>query len=763
MEPAGPDRDPSPYEPETLEPYWQRRWEEARCFESLGDGSRPRFFNFDGGPFPNGPLHMGHVRTFTLGDVMARYQRMRGRDVLYCLEFDAFGLPNELAARERGVSPEELTRANIELISGQMRAMGLSYDWRHVHVTCDPKYYRWTQWLFLKLHEAGLIYRAPALLNWCPRCETTLANMQVEDRRCWRCDGRVEQRPLTQWFVRLEQYSDVLFESLSELDGWSDPVRHLLRGFIGPTRGVEIDFEVVGRPDRRLTAFVTEERGPERIAALALDPEHPILDELLAERPRARQEMERFVAELRAVPRKPKRRRDEGDDPEPVAADTGIRCRHPVTGAEVPVYAASFVDPHFATGVEVIDPSPTAGQSRDRDLAERFRLDGGKPVRSWPPERLRRALHFRVRDWLVSRQRSWGTPIPMILCESCGVVPVPAEDLPIELPADLFTPADPERGYGLAGHPDFPDVPCPRCQRPARRETDTLDCYFDVIWCFLACATRLDDDFRFRPQDFHRWMPVDWFHNGMDSFFYAHLYRFLGRVLYDLGFLEEPEPMRRYHGHDAVLRDGRKMSKHHGNVVAPDEILASHGADVLRVHVLWSANPLKSVEWSAEHLERARRFLLSVWDLVVPTAGVVREGFQGWELPPVKGAAAGLARFLRRTAQRVTVFLEDYRYNACLEELNVLLKRMRSFARQRFGAHDDGTPREVGAGAIGDRVPREDAAVFAAAVRCVVLQLTPFAPHLGEELWHRIGGEGLAATAHWPPAPTLPRRAGGGR
>jgi leucyl-tRNA synthetase len=325
MEPAGSERDPARYDPETLETYWQRRWEETRCFESQGDGRRPRFFNFDGGPFPNGPLHMGHVRTFTLGDVMARYQRMRGRDVLYCLEFDAFGLPNELAARERGVSPEELTRANIDLISGQMRAMGLSYDWRHVHVTCDPRYYRWTQWLFLKLHQAGLVYRAPALLNWCPRCETTLANMQVEDRRCWRCEGRVEQRPLTQWFVRLERYSEILFESLSELDGWSDPVRHLLRGFIGPTRGAEIDFEVVGRPDRRLTAFVTGERGPEQIAALALDPEHPALDDLLAERPRGRQEMERFVAELRAVPRKPKRRRDEGDDPDPIAADTGVR------------------------------------------------------------------------------------------------------------------------------------------------------------------------------------------------------------------------------------------------------------------------------------------------------------------------------------------------------------------------------------------------------------------------------------------------------
>lgn len=746
MEPTAPGGDRAGYDPATLEPLWQRRWEEARCFESRGDCGRPQFFNFDGGPFPNGPLHMGHVRTFTLGDVMARYQRMRGRDVLYCLEFDAFGLPNELAARERGISPEQLTRANIERISGQMRRLGLSYDWRHVHVTCDPRYYRWTQWLFLRLYDAGLIYRAPALLNWCPQCETTLANMQVEDRRCWRCDGRVEQRPLTQWFVRLERYSEVLFESLSELEGWSDPVRHLLRGFIGPTRGVEIDFEVIGEPDRRLTAFVQADVGPERIAALAMDPEHPLLAELLAERPRGRQEIDRFVAELRTIPRRPKRRRDGGEEIDPVGADTGIRCRHPVTGAEIPVYAASFVDPHFATGVEIVDPSP-GGDGRDREFAERYGLavDDGERVAAWTEDRLRPALHFRVRDWLVSRQRSWGTPIPVVFCDGCGVVPVPPEALPVELPADLFEPADPNRGYGLANHPTFRDVPCPRCGRPARRETDTLDCYFDVIWCFLACATRLDDGFRFQPEDFHRWMPVDWFHNGMDSFFYAHLYRFLGRVLFDLGFLEEPEPMRRYHGHDAVLRDGKKMSKHHGNVVAPDRILETHGADTLRVHVLWSANPLKSVEWSDEHLERARRFLISVWELIVPLADRVRDGFRGWELPTSKGPAGGLARFLRRTAERVTVFLEDYRYNACLEELNVLVKRMRSFAQQRLG--EDRQP-----------IDPDDAAVFAAAVRCTVLQLTPFAPHLGEELWRRIGGEGLAATAEWPRGPELPPR-----
>ncbi|HSK79272.1 MAG TPA: class I tRNA ligase family protein, partial [Thermoanaerobaculia bacterium] len=462
---------------------------------------------------------------------------------------------------------------------------------------------------------------------------------------------------------------------------------------------------------------------------LAAAPGHPEIEDLLAGRPAARPVRE-FLERLRSEPLGRARRQREDQEASErglEGVDTGIRVIDPLTGAVLPVFVARFVDPHFATGIEIGRPGAS---ERDAEFA---RLHGIRP-----PERssagprhggVRNVTHFRVRDWLVSRQRSWGTPIPILYCETCGVVPVPDRDLPVLLPKALAE--EPPGRYGLRNYPEFVHASCPRCGRDARRETDTLDCYFDVVWCFLACSTRLDDSFAFRAEDFAPWMPVDWFHNGLDSFFYAHLYRFLGRVLFDMKILAHPEPVRRYSGHDAVLSAGRKMSKHHGNVVAPDIILDQVGADVLRVHILWAARPLKSMEWSDTHLERARRFLETVWDLVGERAGLVRE--HGAGEPPAKGSARSqsLERLLARTVERVTVFLEDYRYNACLEEINTFVKTLAGFAR--------------GLGA--DPVDR---AAFARSARLLVLLLSPFAPHLSEELWEQIGGEGLAATAPWP-------------
>ncbi|MGH8055931.1 MAG: class I tRNA ligase family protein [Candidatus Entotheonellia bacterium] len=320
----------------------------------------------------------------------------------------------------------------------------------------------------------------------------------------------------------------------------------------------------------------------------------------------------------------------------------------------------------------------------------------------------------------------------MVHCDACGVVAVPEEHLPVTLPEDLFQ-GHPR--YGLSDHPGFRNVSCPRCQRPARRETDTLDCYFDVVWCFLACATRLDDDFAFRPSDFSAWMPVDWFHNGLDSFLYAHLYRFIGRVLFEMGILSDPEPIRRYYGHDAVLASGKKMSKHHGNVVAPSEIIQRMGADVLRLHILWAANPLKSVEWSDAHVDRAQRLLTTVWDLIIPHAEMIHRAQEATSSPSMEPRFGALERCLQRTVRRVTAFLEDYRYNACLEELHACLNQLVNFAKTKADGVDGG---------------EEARASFARAARTFILLLTPFAPHLCEEVWERMGGEGLAATTPWP-------------
>lgn len=687
------------YDHRLVERKWQEKWREAGCFAADADSTRPKFFNFDGGPFPNGPLHMGHVRTFTLGDVMARYQRMRGRNVLYCFEFDAFGLPNELAAEARGEPPQQLTRRNIEMMREQMTRLGLSYDWRHVHNTCDPRYYRWTQWLFLRLLERGLAYRAATALNWCPSCETTLAHMQVEDGRCWRCEAEVKQRMFEQWFIRLSDYSSVLFDTINRAEGYGQRIRHVLKGFMAPVFGVELDFPVIGQPGKVLTAFAPEGTDPARATCLVAAADHR---EVLALLP---SETATFAA------RKPERlRRDSGvgvDDEESV--ETGLAVRHPWTGVTLPVRLSRKVTGGFATGIELGGVKSSCGGSGP--------LGGHKG---------RRVTHFRMQDWLVSRQLAWGTPIPIVHCGACGIVPVPDDALPVRLPEGL----PPKPVGGLAAWPDYADTDCPQCGGAARRDTDTLDCYFDVIWCFLACATQLDDNFAFRPEDFAQWMPVDWFHNGIDSFFYVHLYRFLGHVLNDMGILSLPEPITCYVGHDAVLMGGHKMSKHHGNVVSPDEVLEREGADVLRLQVLGAASPLSSFEWSDDGLTKARRLRAAIWRLAGDRAEIVRAGLADGDAPKV----AKLERAVAGAARRVTNFLEQYRYSDCIAEIERLSRLIASYGDKLNQRPDDARLRRG----------------YADAVWHLVLLTAPFAPHLAEELWQRIGGAGLVAVAPWP-------------
>lgn len=700
------------YDASAVELKWRDRWAEARCFEASDDPARPRFFNFDGGPFPNGALHMGHVRTFTLGDVMARYQRMRGCNVLYCFEFDAFGLPNELAAQQRGVSPEELTRGNIRAMRAQMERLGLSYDWRHVHTTCDPAYFRWTQHLFLLLYERGLIYRAQAPLNWCEACGTTLAHMQVEDGRCWRCDGVVVERELTQWFVRLSAYSDVLARTVDELDGWSPQLRKLLAGFLSRNDGVEVDLEIEGHPGK-LTAFARDRAQVERASFLLVAARRPGLVGSLPIGDRSGAVADYLAAA--PVGRDTRRRGSDGEDA--TAVMTGLWARHPLDGSRLPVLLSHDVDPGFATGVELGVPDASR---RDAVIAARLGI-AGAAARSGDSPQIRTAVHYRVYDWLVSRQRTWGTPIPVVHCAACGAVAVPEAELPVKLPA--WRPELAASG-SLAAAEDFVGAACPRCRAPARRETDTLDCYFDVIWCFLACATRLDERFRFRAEDFAAWMPVSWFHNGVDSFFYAHLYRFIGRVLHEMGILADPEPIARYHGHDAVLAKGRKMSKHHGTAVSPDELIERVGADVLRVHVLWSANPLKKMEWSDTGCEKAERLLGMVWRLVAPRAERIRAHLAASPDP----LARPLNRHLARPVQRVTALLDDYRMNGCLEEISLLIARL-----ERAWTSDE-PPLEI----------------VATSALTFLRLLAPFAPFMCEELWERIGGPGLIVRAPWP-------------
>lgn len=562
------------YDVPRIEGIWREAWRRARCFEAPERLSGPKFFNYDSGPFPNGPLHMGHVRTYVLGDVTARYQRLLGKSVLYSTEFDAFGLPNELAAQQAGESPEEYARACIALQRRQLERLGISYDWSRVTTTCEPAYYRWTQRLFLTLLARGLVERREAELDWCPGCETTLARMQVEDGRCWRCARAVEKRSMLQWFVLLSRYSAQLRAGLARLDGWSARAKALLEGFIG-----------------------------------------------------------------------------EGS--------------------------------------------------------------------------------FRVHDWLVSRQRSWGTPIPIVHCGSCGAVPVPLEELPVELPLG--------GRVRLADCPAFVDTRCPRCGREARRETDTLDGYFDDVWCPLASlihdsgSGRMGLEAGFDREVLNAWMPVDRFHSGFDTFLYLHLHRFLGRVLHEEGLLDDPEMIRSYLGHDMVLAAGRKMSKHLGNAVSPEDLLQRHGSDALRVAMMWAAGPQRTLEWDEQRIERAARLLDDAYRLVQRC--VARAPTHAAASPEPTRTAAALTEQAARAFERVGRFVDEYRPNAAVQELAGLLGLIETFAHARLGSA---------------RLTPADARTLLETLAGFAIALSPFAPHLGEELWKLLERPPFASLARWP-------------
>jgi leucyl-tRNA synthetase len=566
-----------PYDFRAVETRWQHRWETRGCFRAPNDPGEPRFFSYDSGPFPNGDLHLGHVRTYVLGDMTARYQRLLGKSVLYCTEWDSFGLPNELAALEQGVSPRDYTRACIKRIRSQMTRLGISYDWNRVPDTSDPAYYRWTQWLFLKMVELGLVERCETDLPWCPCCQTTLARMQVVEEACWRCTTAVVLRRTRQWAVALSRFSERLLRTLDGLVGWSPRAKNLLRGFI-------------------------------------------------------------------------------------------------------------------------------AGELGDSS---------------------------HVRDWVVSRQRSWGTPIPLVDCSACGTVPVPEADLPVILPDDLDWSLGPR---ALASCDAFFETTCPACGRSARRETDTLDCYFDDIWCFLAAAAPLSSDFSFGAEAF-AWMPVDRFHSGYDTFFYLHLHRFLGLVLAEQGILADGEPIGSYVGHDMVLAEGRKMSTHLGNAVAIGPLLNYPGADALRVAMLWAANPGRPVHFTDAMLERAAALLAETYTLYSACAGKVEPEDADRE----NEASTRTARHVRRQAdaglERVGDLIERYRPRAAVDELAGVVKLVRDYALHRVESARLSGPDRVG---------------LAGLLRDLAIAVSPFAPHLAEECWRLLGGEPFVSLGRWP-------------
>jgi leucyl-tRNA synthetase len=756
------------YHPQELDKKWQQRWAAARAFEVTEDPSKPKYYCLEMFAYPSGHAHVGHVRNYIIGDVMARTKRMRGYNVLHPFGWDAFGLPAENAAIQSGVHPEASTRANIAHMKGQLQRLGISYAWERELATCDPEYYKWNQWLFIRMFERNLAYRKRSSVNWCPKDQTVLANEQVVDGGCWRCGTPVETRDLEQWFFRITAYADELLDATVELKMWPEKVLTMQQNWIGRSEGARVKFPMEDR-STDIEVFTTRIDTIFGATFVLLGPEHPLVSKLAekTENPAAfRKQVQTFRTQDRAA-------RVSGEI-EKQGFDTGFRATNPFTKEPVPIWIANFVLGDYGTGAVMAVP---AHDQRDFEFARKFNLpirivivpeDGspapdpntmpeatvayGRTVDSGefsnlPSEEAQRRMivhakeraigegtvQYRLKDWGISRQRYWGTPIPMIYCEKDGIVPVPDDQLPVELPTVAqFT----GRGDSpLAQVPEFVNVTCPKCGGPARRETDTMDTFVDSSWYFYRFADPRNDRQPFDPKKVKYWLPVDFYSGGVEHAILHLIYsRFFARVFRDLGMVEHSEPFTQLLTQGMVLKDGTVMSKSRGNVVDPDTMLKKFGADALRLYVMFVAPPENQVEWTDTGLRGIASFLSRVWRLVdhwLPAFGLNPES-----RIPNPGELTSAEKAIRRkthdTIRRVTVDIEQR------QQLNTAVSAMMELVNDlyAFGEADGARPQSV--------------AVVREAVEALVRMLSPFAPHTCEELWEMLGHRDGLTMARWP-------------
>jgi leucyl-tRNA synthetase len=766
------------YKPQELDRKWQQRWVETRAFEPTEDPSKPKFYCLEMFAYPSGHAHVGHVRNYIIGDVMARTRRMRGFNVLHPFGWDAFGLPAENAAIKNGIHPEVSTFGNIEHMKGQLQRLGISYAWDREIATCTPEYYKWNQWLFIRMFERGLAYRRRSTVNWCPVDKTVLANEQVVDGACWRCGTTVVQRDLEQWFLKITHYADELLQSLDTLTKWPEKVLTMQRNWIGRSEGARVRFPLAGAAGE-IEVFTTRIDTIYGSTFVLLAPEHPMVEGLAndsADPIAFRSAVQRFRTQDRTA-------RISGEV-EKEGVFTGRYAVNPFTGQQVPIWVANFVLGEYGTGAVMAVP---AHDERDFAFARKYGLpivvvvrpvDGDVPdpaaladavsndgviVNSGPwdglPSDVARAkmtadakargigegtIQFRLKDWGISRQRYWGTPIPMVHCEKDGVQPVPDDQLPVVLPkVTEFT----GRGDSpLAQVPEFVNTTCPKCGGPARRETDTMDTFVDSSWYFDRFTDAKNDQQAFSPAKARYWMPVDFYSGGVEHAILHLIYsRFFTRVFRDLGMVDHDEPFTQLLTQGMVLKDGKVMSKSKGNVVDPDEMIQKYGADALRLYVMFVAPPENEVEWTDAGLEGSFRFLARVWRLVDHWAEAVRDAAAaGGEL---NDAERALRRKTHETIRRVTVDIDERQHlNTAVSALMELVNELYAFSDQT-GA---GSPGQHSTGAVATAERVQTLGVVREAIEALVLMVSPFAPHTAEELWERLGHAGGLTAAGWP-------------
>ncbi|MFS8572858.1 MAG: leucine--tRNA ligase, partial [Clostridia bacterium] len=721
---------------------------------------RPKSYCLEIFPYPSGRCHMGHVRNYSIGDVVARFKRMNGWNVLHPMGWDAFGLPAENAAIKNNIPPKKWTWDNIDAMRRQLKRLGFAYDWEREVATCHPDYYKWTQWLFLQFYKKGLAYKKKAAVNWCPQCQTVLANEQVVQGECERCGTPVTKRELVQWFLRITEYAERLLRNLEKLEGWPERVKTMQANWIGRSEGVEIRFPVKGT-GRALPVFTPRPDTVYGVTYMVMAPEHPWVEELIAGSPRE--------AEIRAFIERVARQ-DEitrtAEDREKEGIFTGAYCVNPMTGEEIPIYLGDYVLAGYGTGAIMAVP---AHDQRDFEFARKYGLpirvviqgdqplDGetmqeaytepGVMVNSGPFDGMRseeawhaiadelerrgigeRKVNYRLRDWLISRQRYWGVPIPIINCPQCGHVPVPEEDLPVLLPENVnFKPTGQSPLVDLE---EFVKTTCPRCGGPAERETDTMDTFVDSSWYFLRYIDPHNQEAPFDKELASAWMPVDQYIGGVEHAILHLMYaRFFTMVLYDLGLVDVEEPFQNLLTQGMVLKDGAKMSKSKGNVVDPDEMVERYGADTVRLFILFAAPPERDLEWSDAGVEGAYRFVNRVYRMVRDAAAFVQGA------GPVQGALEGPAAELRRKVhsglKRVTTDIaERFQFNTAISAIMEMVNAVYAYRE---------LPED-----------QQDPAALREALELIVLALAPFAPHVAEEAWEMLGHSSSVHLEAWP-------------
>jgi len=752
-----------PYDFERVEKKWQQYWAENRVFDVERDPGKPKFYCLEMFPYPSGALHMGHLRNYSIGDLLSRFLWMKGWNVLHPMGFDAFGLPAENAALKYGVHPKKWTWDNIEHMTAQLKSMGCSYDWRRRVETCAPEYYRWTQWIFLLFLKNGLAYRKHAPVNWCESCQTVLANEQVIDGgHCWRCGSVVTKRKLEQWFLNITRYAQELLDSLDNLPGWPERVKLMQRNWIGRSEGVRLTFPVEGM-EKGLETFTTRFDTIYGVTFLALAPEHPMVEEFARLSPNGEQ-IRAFVKET--VQKSEIERTAVGGEKKGV--DTGFKAINPVNGERVPIWVSNYILIEYGTGAIMGVPAhdqrdfefarkfgipirlviqPEAGALDPETLSHAFEEGGiqcnsasfdGLPTRESIPRMAqwaeetgigKREVNYRLRDWLISRQRYWGAPIPVVYCEKCGIVPIPEEQLPVLLPDVQVLPGGKSP---LPETPEWVNTTCPACGGPAKRETDTMDTFICSSWYFLRFTSPWTQDGPFRGEDVNYWMPVDQYIGGIEHACLHLIYaRFFTKVLSDLGYVEVREPFTNLLTQGMVIKDGSKMSKSKGNVVDPDEIIRKYGADTARLFILFAAPPDKDLDWSEKGVEGTHRFLKRVWRLVEEGGARLKEA------PRRRIPLAEIEERSRRDLKR--------RIHSTIENVGRDIEKERQFntavARLMELSND-----------LSDFVPEtdQDWILYREGIETLLLCLSPFTPHLCEELWEMLGNRDCLAKAAWP-------------